>query len=53
MWTEPEKEIPAGHGWPWGPGREALIAKGMIYNPGYGHASFIIPLLDDFMRRIR
>ena len=36
-----------------GPAREALIAKGMIYSPGYGHAAFTVPLFDDFMRRTR
>lgn len=36
-----------------GPTREALIAKGMTYSPGYGHAAFTVPLFDDFMRRIR
>ena len=36
-----------------GPVREALIAKGMIYSPGYGHAAFTVPLFDDFMRRAR
>ena len=36
-----------------GPVREALIVKGMIYSPGYGHAAFTVPLFDDFMRRIR
>ncbi len=34
-----------------GPTREALIAKGMVYSPGYGHVAFTAPLFDDFMRR--
>jgi len=36
-----------------GPVREALIAKGMIYSPVYGHAAFTVPLFDGFMRRTR
>ena len=34
-----------------GPTRESLIAKGMIYSPGYGRAAFTVPLFDDFIRR--
>lgn len=34
-----------------GPVRASLIAKGMIYTPGYGETDFTIPLFDAFMRR--
>jgi hypothetical protein len=35
-----------------GPVRASLVAKGMIYTPGYGQSAFIVPLFDAFMRRI-
>lgn len=35
-----------------GPVRASLIAKGMIYQPGYGETAFTVPLFDAFMRRI-
>jgi AAA ATPase domain len=35
-----------------GPVRASLIAKGMIYTPGYGQSAFTVPLFDAFMRRI-
>ncbi|MFD1765293.1 AAA family ATPase [Sphingorhabdus buctiana] len=35
-----------------GPVRASLVAKGMIYTPGYGQSSFTVPLFDAFMRRI-
>ena len=35
-----------------GPVRASLIAKGMIYTPGYGETAFTVPLFDAFMRRI-
>jgi hypothetical protein len=34
-----------------GPVRATLIAKGMIYTPGYGETDFTVPLFDAFMRR--
>ncbi len=34
-----------------GPVRASLVAKGMIYTPGYGQSAFTVPLFDDFMRR--
>ena len=34
-----------------GPLRASLIAKGMIYTPGYGQTAFTVPLFDEFMRR--
>lgn len=34
-----------------GPVRASLIAKGMIYTPGYGETDFTVPLFDAFMRR--
>jgi hypothetical protein len=34
-----------------GPVRATLIAKGMIYTPGYGETAFTVPLFDAFMRR--
>lgn len=34
-----------------GPVRASLIAKGMIYTPGYGQTAFTVPLFDAFMRR--
>jgi AAA ATPase domain len=35
-----------------GPVRASLVAKGMIYTPGYGQSAFTVPLFDEFMRRI-
>ena len=35
-----------------GPVRASLIAKGMIYQPGYGETAFTVPSFDAFMRRI-
>lgn len=35
-----------------GPVRASLVAKGMIYTPGYGQSAFTVPLFDAFMRRI-
>jgi AAA ATPase domain len=35
-----------------GPVRASLVAKGMIYTPGYGETAFTVPLFDAFMRRI-
>lgn len=34
-----------------GPVRASLIAKGMIYTPGYGETDFTVPMFDAFMRR--
>ncbi|WP_082733606.1 MULTISPECIES: ATP-binding protein [Sphingobium] len=34
-----------------GPVRASLVAKGMIYTPGYGQTAFTVPLFDAFMRR--
>jgi hypothetical protein len=34
-----------------GPVRASLIAKGMIYVPGYGETAFTVPLFGAFMRR--
>lgn len=34
-----------------GPVRASLIAKGMIYTPGYGETAFTVPLFGPFMRR--
>jgi hypothetical protein len=35
-----------------GPTRNQLIAKGMIWSPNHGDTAFIVPLFDEFMRRI-
>lgn len=35
-----------------GPVRASLVAKGMMYTPGYGQSAFTVPLFDAFMRRI-
>lgn len=35
-----------------GPVRASLVAKGMIYTPGYGSTAFTVPLFDAFMRRV-
>ena len=34
-----------------GPVRASLIAKGMIYTPGYGATAFTVPMFGAFMRR--
>ena len=34
-----------------GPVRASLIAKGMIYTPGYGETAFTVPMFGAFMRR--
>lgn len=34
-----------------GPVRASLIAKGMIYAPGYGETAFTVPMFGAFMRR--
>jgi len=34
-----------------GPLRASLVAKGMIFTPGYGQTAFTVPLFDEFMRR--
>jgi hypothetical protein len=34
-----------------GPVRASLIAKGMIYTPGYGQTAFTVPMFGAFMRR--
>lgn len=34
-----------------GPVRASLVAKGMIFTPGYGQTAFTVPLFDAFMRR--
>ena len=34
-----------------GPRRAKIIAKGMIYSPGFGEIDFSVPLFDDFLRR--
>jgi hypothetical protein len=34
-----------------GPVRASLIAKGMIFTPGYGETAFTVPLFGAFMRR--
>ena len=34
-----------------GPVRASLIAKGMMYLPGYGQSAFTVPLFDEFMHR--
>ncbi len=34
-----------------GPTRSGLVAKGMIYSPGYGDTAFTVPLFDEFMKR--
>ena len=33
-------------------GRNALLAKGMIYSPAHGDTAFTVPLFDGFMKRI-
>ena len=35
-----------------GPTRNQLIAKGMIWSPHHGDTSFTVPLFDEFMQRI-
>lgn len=35
-----------------GPVRNSLILKGMIWSPTHGDTAFTVPLFDDFMRRI-
>jgi len=35
-----------------GPIRNSLIAKGMIYSPAHGDTAFTVPLFDGFMKRI-
>ncbi|MGC9291714.1 MAG: ATP-binding protein [Acidobacteriaceae bacterium] len=35
-----------------GPLRQGLIAKGMIWSPSYGDTAFTVPLFDEFMKRI-
>jgi len=35
-----------------GPVRDALIKKGMIYSPRYGEIDFTVPLFDHFMKRV-
>lgn len=35
-----------------GPTRNQLIAKGMIWSPHHGDTAFTVPLFDEFMRRI-
>jgi hypothetical protein len=35
-----------------GPVRNTLIAKGMIWSPNHGDTAFTVPLFDEFMRRI-
>jgi hypothetical protein len=34
-----------------GPVRASLVAKGMIYTPGYGETAFTVPMFGAFMRR--
>jgi hypothetical protein len=34
-----------------GPVRDALIKKGMVYSPRHGMIDFTVPLFDKFMRR--
>ncbi len=35
-----------------GPVRDSLIKKGMIYSPKYGEIDFTVPLFDQFMKRV-
>jgi hypothetical protein len=35
-----------------GPTRNQLISKGMIWSPSHGDTAFTVPLFDEFMRRI-
>lgn len=35
-----------------GPTRNKLIAKGMIWSPSHGDTAFTVPLFDEFMKRI-
>jgi hypothetical protein len=35
-----------------GPVRDSLIKKGMIYSPRYGEIDFTVPLFDQFMKRV-
>lgn len=35
-----------------GPVRNTLIAKGMIWSPNHGDTAFTVPMFDEFMRRI-
>jgi hypothetical protein len=35
-----------------GPIRNSLIAKGMIWSPNHGDTAFTVPLFDEFMKRI-
>jgi len=34
------------------PLRSGLIAKGMIYSPGFGNTAFTVPMFDDYLRRV-
>jgi hypothetical protein len=36
-----------------GPVRDSLIKKGMIYSPRYGEIDFTVPLFDQFMKRVQ
>lgn len=36
----------------YGPIRNSLIAKGMIWSPNHGDTAFTVPLFDEFMKRI-
>lgn len=42
-----EREVTA-----FGPTRNQLISKGMIWSPSHGDTAFTVPLFDEFMRRI-
>jgi hypothetical protein len=35
----------------YGPVRDGLIRKGMIYSPKHGVLEFTVPLFDEFMKR--
>jgi len=35
-----------------GPVRQSLILKGMIWSPIFGDTAFTVPLFDEFMKRI-
>ena len=35
-----------------GPTRNQLIAKGMVWSPSHGDTAFTVPLFDEFMKRI-
>lgn len=35
-----------------GPTRDSLVRKGMVWSPNYGETAFTVPMFDGFMRRV-